>query len=443
LLLPVITFEVSNDTLSFWDFVNFGADFHNGKLELGANVEGSEIVDVEVRSGPGKHQLAHRFTVGKQGSGVPDDEYVYNDYVDIPFEVWDMTNDRQLMVSFRDQQEDSVYNLIHVNTEDENTENHSREYFYIHSVAYDIIPNSIIAQTSGDNIGHQYKLLYFYWPVLRAGYSWDEENLQTDTITIDYDLVPVKERSGTMTPVSDAYADFLDLNPAYDDQGDLFDFHPDHHNLVMIPVNSADSTFVILNSNDGGVYISDPDTIPGTTDGSWNFAGNGYNTGQFYSAAKKPGEHQYMGGLQDNGTWRSPSSEDATFTTDYESLFGGDGFDVLWNYENPAKLLISLYQNRFLRSENNGETWFDSSIGISGVSPFFSKLASSNSKSNTVFTVSSDGVFKSDNFGERWILSPITEKWGFSNFIDIKVSLSNHDIIWAGSGMNNDLSMHV
>lgn len=442
-LLPVITFKVSADTSSYWEFINFGANYNNGRLELGENLMEEEKVDIEVRSGFGKHQFAHRFTVDKKGSGVPDSEYFYQDYVDIPFEVWDLSNDRQLMVSFRDQQEDSVFNLINTNTDDSNTANHSREYFYIHSVAYDENPDSSIAQQGGDNLGHQYKLLYFFWPVLRGGYGWDGEHVKEDTIKIDYDVVPVKERSGTMTPVSDAYEDYENLNGAYTDTNVLFGFHPDHHNLVMIPVSVNDKTFMILNSNDGGVYVSDTDTVPGTKDGSWTFVGNGYNTGQFYSASKKPGAHQYMGGLQDNGTWRSPLEEEASSSTAYEALYGGDGFDVLWNYTEPNKQLISLYQNRFLRTENNGRTWLNSYDGISGISPFFSKLATNNSNPNTVFTVSSDGVFKSKDFGESWILTQIPKGWGFSNFIDIKVSLSNHKIIWAGSGMSENLNMHV
>ena len=39
----------------------------------------------------------------------------------------------------------------------------------------------------------------------------------------------------------------------------------------------------------------------------WSFAGGGMNTTQFYGIDKKPGADEYIGGTQDNGTWRSPS----------------------------------------------------------------------------------------------------------------------------------------
>ena len=42
--------------------------------------------------------------------------YKYVDYVEVPFEVWDINNNRQLMVSFREQQEDGEFNLIYQNT---------------------------------------------------------------------------------------------------------------------------------------------------------------------------------------------------------------------------------------------------------------------------------------------------------------------------------------
>jgi hypothetical protein len=41
------------------------------------------------------------------------------------------------------------------------------------------------------------------------------------------------------------------------------------------------------------------------------------------------------------------------------------------------------------------------------------------------------------------VLTSISEDWGFTNFIDLKVSLSNPNIIWAGSGMDDDQRVHV
>ncbi len=49
--------------------------------------------NVELRFGPGKSQKAHRFTVPPGStSGVPSASYTYANYVDVPFEVWEVTN---------------------------------------------------------------------------------------------------------------------------------------------------------------------------------------------------------------------------------------------------------------------------------------------------------------------------------------------------------------
>jgi photosystem II stability/assembly factor-like uncharacterized protein len=439
-----ISVTLAKDTLTFWDFVNFNAEYFNGRLEKGSNLANEDFVDVEVRTGPGISQFAHRFTVEKNGSGVPDSGYYYQDYVEIPLEVWDINNNRQLMVSFRDQQEDGLFNLIPQNTEAGQEENHSREYLHIHLVDYASEADANIAQRGGENIGHQYKQMYFFWPVLRDGYLWNPESLLQDTISIDFDIVNLIKRFGDMVPVSDAYGDYLEnLNPAYDLNNNGFTFHPDHHNLIMIPVDKKSETFRILNSNDGGVYLSNTSDEPGISNGNWTSVGSGYNTGQFYSAVKKPGEEVYLGGMQDNGTWKSPDNVLPGAATDYESVWGGDGFDVLWNYLKPNSYIVSVYNNNFYRTENNGRTWANAAIGINGVKPFFSKLASSNSTPDHIYTVSSLGVYYSRDFGKTWTLTSINESWGFSNYIDVKVSIANPQIVWAGSGMDDDLSVHV
>src|SRR5690606_33504366 len=84
--------------------------------------------------------------------------------------------------------------------------------------------------------------------------------------------------------------------------------HPDHHNLTIVTGINGPGTFRIVNGNDGGVAWSD--------DGGnvWfetvQFV-SGYNTTQFYGADKRAGANEFVGGMQDNGTWRSPGGIDA------------------------------------------------------------------------------------------------------------------------------------
>lgn len=105
--------------------------------------------NIEVRFGQGT-QLAHRFTVDGRGSGVSFDEYIYQDYVEVPFQVWDVDNNIQLMASFRDQQEDGQWNLLPWSTSDPATD--SREYLIIHDIPYDeSAPNEDVQQDLSDS----------------------------------------------------------------------------------------------------------------------------------------------------------------------------------------------------------------------------------------------------------------------------------------------------
>lgn len=65
--------------------------------------------NVEIRFGPGKTQKAHRFILAP---GQINYKFEYKDYVEVPFEVWDLTNVRQVMVSFVDQRGDGAFDLI-------------------------------------------------------------------------------------------------------------------------------------------------------------------------------------------------------------------------------------------------------------------------------------------------------------------------------------------
>lgn len=73
------------------------------KVDLAAQGEFTAEFDIELRLGPGKSQLGHRFTLPFPNQGSTNDaDFSYKNYVQIPFEVWDITNNRQLMASFRD-----------------------------------------------------------------------------------------------------------------------------------------------------------------------------------------------------------------------------------------------------------------------------------------------------------------------------------------------------
>ena len=202
--LRIENVEVTENGLSFWDVIDFNALYYDGSLDIGDSpVE--DFVDVEIRFGSGISQKAHRFTVPVGStSGVSAGDYSYQDYIEVPFEVWDVENNRQLMVSFRDQGRDGVFNLIESNTSGPATE-HSREYIFIHSLDYD--PDNPSPQVTL-NGGHEVNDLYFVWPALASGSLWDPADLPSSNLSIDVSTVVAPTFEVVSNVVSDAYGQF-------------------------------------------------------------------------------------------------------------------------------------------------------------------------------------------------------------------------------------------
>ena len=110
-------------------------------------------------------------------------------------------------------------------------------------------------------------------------------------------------------------------------------FIPDHHNITIIPLGSGN--FKMVEANDGGLAVSNNNGVTIT------LVPTKYITTQFYGIAKHPTKNEYIGGMQDNGTWRSPSNDDATDSTRYLFQIGGDGFECLWNATKSTNILGS------------------------------------------------------------------------------------------------------
>lgn len=424
----ISSYDVEEDNTTFITLINFGAEYYDGRLEVGSFAD----ADVEIRFGNGRSQKAHRFLVPEgASSGVPDENYSYADYVEVPFEVWDITNNQQLMVSFRDQDRNGQFNLRLSNTEGDAL-TQSREYLFVNKVPYAENPNSSISVSGGQ----KHNEMYFVWPVLATDKTWPDDITES---ALRFSLTSIPKRNANTIIVSDAYGQFDSKNSFVTYGTDL---HPDQHNLIMIPISG--STYKILNANDGGVFISNTSSTPGINNGDWSMRGRTYNTSQFYGADKRPGFDEYIGGMQDNGTWKSPANQSATNSTNYLFNIGGDGFEVIWNNLDDKKIIGGSQGNNFRRSTNGGNTWTNATAGLSGDHPFISKLANSRDNPDRIYTLSSAGVFYSPNFGESWTLSPITEKWGSStSLMDIEVSRANANIVWAGSGMTSTRNLHV
>ncbi|MDQ3394336.1 MAG: T9SS type A sorting domain-containing protein [Bacteroidota bacterium] len=427
------------NTKSFFAGSNWGAPFFYGALGKGTDwfeaengypidVSNSDYVSVSINFGPGKKQKAHRFTVPEgHGAGVTPKEYIYKDYVEVPFEVWDLSANRQLMISFRDQRGDGFFDL-EVRNQDDPAQ--GREYLFISAVDYKDEPDQRISQPAG----MAYKNIYSIWPNLMEGAVWQEDLLPESSLIIKYG--PVLHRYKNSQHLTDAYEEFDGKNK---------DVHPDHHSITFIPQTSG--RYRIVSTNDGGVHVSKPASNPGEADGDWEFAGKGLNTGQFYGFDKRPRSEEYIGGMQDNGTWKSPRGKIPDASTDYIQQLGGDGFDVVWHYSDPKKIVASSQYNNFRISTDGGKIYRSAKTGLLDVgedkAPFFSRLAYTISRPNTLYTIGASGVWKTENFGEDWKSIPISEDWTFGSFTNIKISLANPDIVWAGGAMSLSGRLHV
>ncbi|MBU0472598.1 MAG: T9SS type A sorting domain-containing protein [Bacteroidetes bacterium] len=379
----------------------------NGGLGTGKDFWGEEVLvntqlaNIEIRFGSSKTQKAHLFS---------NSTYLYKNYVDVPFEVWDTKNNKQLMCSFTDVYANSVFNL-----------GASRgDVIFVNNIEYNASnPSSDIAKSNGLKFENSFVIAF----KMAVGKSWNANNLPDVQLSIEVDEFPSLNRSSVA--ITDGYGRYPTNTYT----------HVDHHNITMFPTNKAAKEFIFLNGNDGGVAVSYDAGASFTEVGN-----NGYNTSQFYGVDKKPGGSQYFGGMQDNGTWESEKNVDADKTTNYDFRIDGDGYEVSWHYGDAQKMIGGSQHNEFYKTEDGWQTYSASNVGFNGwgnsaVSPFVSKIAKSYSDPDLLYTITTEGVYKSENFGDSWSLIPIS---GFGDgryfsFAQVTISIAEPQVVWAGA----------
>ncbi|MFV1981034.1 MAG: hypothetical protein ACC655_07770, partial [Rhodothermia bacterium] len=392
----------------FLTFVNFtgGAlpGLGLGPEEDAVDVTDDDFVSVEIRWGGGRSQKAHRFQVpGGSTSGVPPNSYTYQDYVDVPFEVWDVENNRQLMVSFRDQQADGKFGLL-------TDTDQGREYVFVNAIPYNASgPNPNIVRDGGQT----QKLIYFLWFVSNGG--WDPASIPSSQFRIRWEQQTLLLSNSTQISTHSS-------------------LHVDHHGLFVSNVNQGAGTFRIVNTSDGGIGLSEDGG------GSWQMRIGDYVTAQFYGADKHPQQDIYIGGTQDNNTLLSPAGSQSG--SNWSAEIGGDGFEVVWNSGDPRQVLGSSQFNNIFKSTSSGKFFAaaidgmsDTGSGTGGV--FISRLAKSRIDPDMVFAIGQSGVWRTDDFADNWTLAPIpTENWkNEGDEGDVTISEANAQIVWAGSGV--------
>jgi photosystem II stability/assembly factor-like uncharacterized protein len=127
--------------------------------------------------------------------------------------------------------------------------------------------------------------------------------------------------------------------------------HPDHHAFWIHP---QDPNFII-DGNDGGIGITRDKGK------NWTFDEK-IPVGQFYHInVDNELPYNVMGGMQDNGSWRGPAytwTQSGLKNYYWESLWGGDGFDVLPDPDD-ANWIYAMSQGGNVGRYNiiTGEQW--------------------------------------------------------------------------------------
>ncbi|MFT3845927.1 MAG: hypothetical protein QM725_12805 [Lacibacter sp.] len=231
--------------------------------------------------------------------------------------------------------------------------------------------------------------------------------------------------------------------------------HPDHHAWWIHPVNEN----LIIEGNDGGIGIS---RDRGKT---WRFDEQ-LPFGQFYHIhTDNEIPYNVMGGLQDNGSWRGPAYTwiDGGIRNYYwESLWGGDGFDVAADPED-SKWVYAMSQGGSV-GRYNISTGQREMIRPPAPDPktkmrfnWNSAIALDPNDSKTVY-YGSQFLNKSTDKGTTWqIISPdlttnnpdqqkeetggltldITGAENYNTIMAIAPSAKNKDVIWVGTDDGN------
>ncbi|PEN14802.1 hypothetical protein CRI94_00460 [Longibacter salinarum] len=96
--------------------------------------------------------------------------------------------------------------------------------------------------------------------------------------------------------------------------------HPDQHGAIFQP----DDPSVMITASDGGVHRTTDNMVSGDGNVVYESLNNGYFSTQFYHVCSNadPTDPTVMGGMQDNGTWFTQTSDP---TADWTEQLGGDG----------------------------------------------------------------------------------------------------------------------
>ncbi len=174
--------------------------------------------------------------------------------------------------------------------------------------------------------------------------------------------------------------------------------HADQHNIQFQPGSYTTALF----SSDGGIFMTNTANYSSPVFLQRN---QGYNTLQFYSCAIHPvaNFHQYIGGLQDNGTLKYNGSP-----LDINDMIdGGDGAFCFWDQTEPNVYITSVYYNSYSIWRNNNQVGY-----VGGSSGTFVSPADYDSERNILYSNGTDfwGLYNNQLLRAKGIPSNISSE---------------------------------
>jgi photosystem II stability/assembly factor-like uncharacterized protein len=203
------------------------------------------------------------------------------------------------------------------------------------------------------------------------------------------------------------------------------DFHVDHHALAFQPGNPH----VLLEGNDGGISRS--------TDGGVSWAKiPGLPLTQFYEIGLDlSNPHRLYGGTQDNSTVRTLAGG----TSDWDVIFGGDGFYVNVHPTNPDLIYAESQFGNLGRSPDGGFNWVDVTPPGSGADRTnWSTPVKLDPVDPDILYYGSQRLWRSPDGGDNWAaVSGDLTGWVsgavLGTITTIGVSPSDHHVVWIGT----------
>ena len=203
------------------------------------------------------------------------------------------------------------------------------------------------------------------------------------------------------------------------------DAHVDHHSLYIHPQDES----LILNGNDGGVYLAGPS---GPTSSTYL---NGMSNFQFYTCEINPHNPEILlGGAQDNGT----NIFDGL--NEWRRIYGGDGFRVQVDPEDPLRIYAEFQRGNIATSANGGSSFSTATSGLTGRRNWNCPLVLDPNAPQVLYT-GGQRLHRTINKAQSWTpISPVlinennpTGNLEFGTLTAIDVSRHTSDVIYIGT----------